>query len=182
MHVSKNFTLLLSSRVLLTGQLLEFGWIALSSRCDFQRWSNNTVRRQFFYRWYICNTPCKRPIVYRRSDLYCMFHLIPDPGRNMVVWIIQGFLFSPFLLSRHEDLCCIMSAIPTFWVSLFILLSVSYLFGTISSSDYISLAERVPRKDPSLDDISKPENWTCSISFQWQYKIQLKRFYLKLNI
>jgi len=152
-------------------QLLEFGWNALSSRCDFQRWSNNTVILRFFYPWYICNMSDKRPIVYRGSGLYVPFN--PWSGSEHGGLNYPEVLFSPFLLSRHEDLCCIMSAAPTFWVSLFILLSVSYLFGTISSSDYISFAERFPRKDPSLDDISKPENWTCSISFQWQYKIQL---------
>ena len=170
----------MSSHVLFMEQLLEFGWNALISRCDFQRWSNNTVRLRFFYPWYICNMSDKRPIVYQGSGLYVPFN--PWSGSEHGGLNYLGVLFSPCLLSRHEDLCCIKSAIPTFWVSLFILLSVFYLFGTISSSDYISLAERVPRKDPSLDDISKHENWTCSVSFQWQYKIQFKSFHLKLNI
>lgn len=177
MHISKNCTLFLFSRVLFMEQLLEFGWNALSSRCDFQWWSNNAVRLWFFYPWYICNMSYKRPIVYRGSGLYVPFN--PWSGSEHGGLNYLGALFSCSLDMR---ICVALSLLfRRFGLVFSFFLYVAYLFGTISSSDYISLAERVPRKDPSLD-ISKPENWTCSMSFQWQCKIQLKRFFFKLNI
>jgi hypothetical protein len=118
------------------------------------------------------------------TDQACIFHLIPDPGRNMVVWIIRGFYFLLFC-SLDMRICVALGLLFRHFGLVFsFFLSAACLFRTklISSSDYISLAERVPRKDPPLDDISKSENRACSISFQWQYKIQLKRFYLKLNV